>query len=805
MEKLCPESAALAGRIASRKQVTMQIIPFQKLRQFSQVHARLRVARTTRYPGSRQPVLARTRSHRSFLVTLLVTAFTLVPAGRLKVARQFIAGLFTENDARPGGTLEKSGHKISRANSLAAFFLFASLTIAAAAPVPVETNPPTPVPGSTQSSTASPTTAKTASKTTDTTADPNVTSPDVRKLPTILVTAPTRNAQPVDTTATTTTVLTHQYLDDNKYASVFDAVMSVPGLSVVQSGNPGAQTSVFIHGLDSRQTLVTVDGRRQAVGLSGADDNFTNLTLDNIDQIEVVRTPVSSSQGGSAMGGVINLVTLSGKGLAPQGSVSEEAGSFNTFKESAASRGQIGDFDYAIAGSRQDSIYPALSVGYAPFFAPGFPGEADQYRNSSYRVNFGYQVTPDIYIDLHTAYSNAYTSSPGIYLTPDPSASLLIEDWNISPEVVAKVTDFFTTKLYYTRDQQRQADNDPFLADELIGFGSSPQGAQTRLQLNTDSVDWQNDFQLAHNWSITAGIQGDNRNFYENDNVLGDRTLDGHDNNLGGYISSQWQPIAGLNILNSGRIDSYSAFGGSFSWRQSASYRIAPTQTLVHASVSSAYTPPSIQDLYVFNAGSPGFGPFLPNPHLHPETDLGWEAGVEQPFLDNRVTPSVTYFHNDIKNDIENVSLPGGAMINENLSSATTDGVEIGLDVRPWTTVKLHADYTYLNAVNDNTQLRLVRRPRNSLNFNGVWNPIAPVTLTLGGNWIVGREDIDALSGAQEDAPDYFLLRASASYKINDHVEIWVRGENLTDRNYQPALGYLAPSIAGYGGVKVSF
>jgi vitamin B12 transporter len=57
----------------------------------------------------------------------------------------------------------------------------------------------------------------------------------------------------------------------------------------------------------------------------------------------------------------------------------------------------------------------------------------------------------------------------------------------------------------------------------------------------------------------------------------------------------------------------------------------------------------------------------------------------------------------------------------------------------------------------------------------------------------------------KELAPDYFVLRASATYRINDTVSIWVRGENLTDRNYQPALGYLAPSIAGYGGIKISF
>ena len=79
------------------------------------------------------------------------------------------------------------------------------------------------------------------------------------------------------------------------------------------------------------------------------------------------------------------------------------------------------------------------------------------------------------------------------------------------------------------------------------------------------------------------------------------------------------------------------------SWRQGVTYEIAPTKTVVHASGSSSYTPPSAQDLYY-----PGFN----NPDLKPETALGWEAGVEQPFLDGGLTPSATYFHNDITNFI---------------------------------------------------------------------------------------------------------------------------------------------------------
>ena len=64
----------------------------------------------------------------------------------------------------------------------------------------------------------------------------------------VIVTAATRNAQPVDTTATSTTVLTNDFLQDQNYSRAADALQSVPGLAVVTSGTPGQATSVFSRG-----------------------------------------------------------------------------------------------------------------------------------------------------------------------------------------------------------------------------------------------------------------------------------------------------------------------------------------------------------------------------------------------------------------------------------------------------------------------------------------------------------------------------------------------------------------------------
>jgi vitamin B12 transporter len=356
--------------------------------------------------------------------------------------------------------------------------------------------------------------------------------------------------------------------------------------------------------------------------------------------------------------------------------------------------------------------------------------------------------------------------------------------------------------------QQRQAYSDPYAVYQALYGPFSPysaQGDETRLQINTQTVDWQNNLQLARNWSITAGIQSDNRNYYQYDDVLGTRTLNGSDYNIGGYISSQWQPVTGLNVLNSVRYDGYSSFGGAFSWRQGVAYNVAQTNTQVHASVSEAYTAPTLQDLYV---SYPGFPAYLSNPNLQPETNLGWEVGFDQPLWGGIVTPGATYFHNNVHDYIGN-AIVGSNYMTENLGQVTTDGVEVDVKLKPCTKVDIDMNYTYLNAENDTTGARLARRPRNTFNFTGTWNPIDALTVSLGGNWVMGWQDsnfsTESFPVVQGAAPDYFVLRGAVTYQINKNVSVWIRGENLTNANYQPALGYYAPCAAAYGGIKISF
>ena len=107
------------------------------------------------------------------------------------------------------------------------------------------------------------------------------------------------------------TVITRQELEKHESAVVSDVLRAVPGLDVMQYGQPGSLTSLFTRGTNSTQTLVLVDGvRMNSPYFSGYD--WSSMTTENIERIEIVRGPFSALYGSDAIGGVVQIFTRPG-------------------------------------------------------------------------------------------------------------------------------------------------------------------------------------------------------------------------------------------------------------------------------------------------------------------------------------------------------------------------------------------------------------------------------------------------------------------------------------------------------------
>ena len=589
-----------------------------------------------------------------------------------------------------------------------------------------------------------------------------------------IIVSATRFDIPLDQSPASVSVITSEDIDLKQIERVSDALREVPGLSVVQTGTAGQLTSVFTRGLRSEHTQVLLDGVPINQGLQGAFD-FANLTTDNIGRIEIVRGPQSTLYGPRALAGVIHLFTKEGEGT-PGITLSSEGGSYDTFREALESNGKIEKFDYSIGASRLDTDNARPN---------------NQYRNSAAIADVGWSPNEQLRVSSLFTYSLSDTGNPNTIFNPKPIDNFLTEKWLIAPHVDLRVGNWWDHKFIFSYDHERQL-NDPN-QDGFVG--------PTRALFERTQVDYQNDLNPASWLTLTSGF------FYSRVNAGQERPFVSQAfGPQPTFISDHTQEVAGflqatVNVDNfifvaGGRLDNFNQFGDVWTYRFAGSYNIEKTNTTLHSSVATGFSPPSSQDkIFGMNFG------------LRPEKDLGWDIGIEQRLWENRVTVGATYFHNDLSNVIGF----NGQFQTLNLGAAETQGLETELRVQPNADLIFTASYTYLDAektssadISQPQGARLPRRPRNEVYVSGSYLWWKKLRTTIAAKFVNAREEIN-FGGPNFDIEDYSFVNVAAEYEINPHLSIFGRIDNLTGEHYAEVFGFPALGRAIYGGMRVRF
>lgn len=162
---------------------------------------------------------------------------------------------------------------------------------------------------------------------------------EVLVLQEVVVTA-TRQEEEIRKIPANVTVITEEDIRNSNAKTVLDLLRSEEGIVVRDLLGNGKTAQVDLRGFGETgpfNTLVMVDGRRvNEIDLSGVD--WTQIPLDQIQRIEIVRGAGSVLYGDNAVGGVINIITKppSEKLTAAVGS---KTGSYEHFKGKASVSG----------------------------------------------------------------------------------------------------------------------------------------------------------------------------------------------------------------------------------------------------------------------------------------------------------------------------------------------------------------------------------------------------------------------------------------------------------------------------------
>ncbi len=601
------------------------------------------------------------------------------------------------------------------------------------------------------------------------------------KIDEVVVTG-TRNETDVRHLSQTVTVVDRSKIDRSLQSSLLPVLTEqVPGLFVTARGimgygvSGGAAGSISLRGLSggTARLMVMIDGHPQYAGIFGHPiaDAYQSFLAE---RVEVLRGPASVLYDSNAMGGVINIVTRKMQGDGVKTNVRAGYGSYNTLETELTNRIRKGRFSSVVSGSynRTDGHRPDM----------GF----EQYGGYA---KLGYEMTDNwnVWGDVNVTHFNAsYPGPAGAPLVDGDQritrgmTALAVE--NHYEKTSGAVSFFYNWGHHwindgYTPSAGEGPKDERFLSnDNMMGVSLYQSTRLFRGNRTTLGFDW---FRYGgHAW---------------NEYVSGERAgttsdlVDKHEDELAGYVDFR-QDIGAWLTFNAGlRADHHSRIGLEWVPQIGLAFHL-PHAMELKVSASKGFRYPILREMYMFPPQ---------NPDLQPESMWSYELAFSQRLMDGRLTYGVNLFYIDGKNLIVTLPNPhGSGMLNQNSGRIENSGVELQGAYRINRYWSVDGNYSYLHMKNP-----VIAAPEHKLYVGanlscGRWN------VSSGVQYIAG---LYTAVGGDESKEDFVLWNLSASFRISQWLDIWVRGENLLAQRYEINAGYPMPRATVMAGVNLNF
>ena len=587
-----------------------------------------------------------------------------------------------------------------------------------------------------------------------------------------VVVSASRMEQPLSEVLSSVSVITREEIDRSQAASLADLIQGEAGIEFGRTGGPGATTSFFLRGQNSTNLVILVDGVRSQVDSYG-NLQITDIPLQQVERVEILRGNASALYGNAAVGGVINILTRQGKGQ-PAAYGSATYGAHGTSNLAVGYTGALDDVKFDInAGRNHYKGTSSMDATINPRVNP----DNDGYTNQYFSGKFEKKINVDLSVGARLSSSTAQvdtdsgeapsfgvigdlasdvqkfkkkTDTLGIY-----AKKILSDKWISTVDVsqsTLKYEDYKNGLRYYS------------------GYGESWQNGL--IEGTQNALHWSNTYQLTPGVKAVFGADVENEKLSAEGNDPYSLKRESR-----GYFTGATANLDRLSLQANIRKDTLNVSHNQYSVDSNskpsatsgllgAGYQLNQNWRLT-STISSGFR-------------APGTAEIASSATIKPESHVSKEVGAS--YASDRSFARMVYFQTQTKDAIAYESNPPYAL--SNIGKSQNQGFEASARMT-WGGHSLKASYVHQDPWNVSDEKALARRARQygSLDFSRT----------------IQMYDFGAKIYASGSRPDgatnntlrgYSLWTLYASKKLDSEWTARVKLENALDRQYQLAYGF---------------
>ena len=594
---------------------------------------------------------------------------------------------------------------------------------------------------------------------------------------------------PYDQSGVSVTVLDPKELREEGVTNLGEALTRVPGVQVQPGGGSmqrGNVSPISIRGMSKGQYILPMmDGLRiydNSDGCNLTPNMVSRTNMFDLGTLEVLRGSQGTLYGSGAIGGVIYMETPEGQGD-PSFSIFNEFGSFNSYTGNVTAQGSQDALSYFFSATYETTDNDLERVdGSKPE-----DKNAGHYENWQEALRLDYRPDKDTHARITYRRSDGRYHNPGNWGEPHYKYRTNL----VSAALEKRISHAFATELsggYYG-------------ADYMFGRG-------TNRDLRNLQLNWRNEYRWCRHQATTAGLAFMHSEYTADDNGTSARNRQNNENTYSLFAEHRVTPFKGWENTFALRLDQSDVYDALYTLRAASSWSFNNDRTRLSGSISRGYKTPTAFERMNGQFTTGWETTYQGNPNLDCQTSWSADLGIEHEWIENH-TIGVTVFWIRTEDAINPDYNTDPYTFYNAAGTDTCRGIELSLNGTwedQWNT-GYTLSLTLCDPKADNGE-QLKNTARQVWGADIHTSPFEGFTTGIG---LAAASGSTGWDGSRLDA--YYTLRWYASYKVNEHLTLHMRVENLTNQKFVSnpddygiySHSWLNPGTAVYAGCTITF